>query len=44
MSFFAQNYKIYGYGNYSMHGNDVLANIDQIQSVLPCIPYDDAIM
>jgi len=30
--------------NHSMHGNDVLVNVDQIQSLLPCIPYDDAIM
>jgi hypothetical protein len=37
-------YKIYGYGQYKMHGNviNVLANVNQTQSILSYIPYDKA--
>jgi hypothetical protein len=39
-----QIYKLYGYGQYKIHGDviDVLENVNQIQSILPCLPNDDA--
>jgi hypothetical protein len=42
--FFVQIYKLYGYGQYKIHGSviNVLANVNQIQSILPCLPNDDA--
>jgi hypothetical protein len=38
---FAQIYKFQRYGQYKMHGSDinVLANVDQIQSILPHLPH-----
>ncbi len=40
---FVQIYKLYGYGQYKIHGNaiNVLANVNQIQSILPHLPNDD---
>jgi hypothetical protein len=41
-SCFAQIYKLQGYGQYKMHGSviNVLANVDQTQSILPHLPHD----
>jgi len=45
--FLTQIYKLYKYGQYRMmHGNviNVNANVNEIQSILPCLPHDDAII
>jgi hypothetical protein len=41
---FAQIYKLYGYEQYRMHGSviKVLIDMNQTQSILPCLPHDDA--
>ncbi len=41
---FVQIYKLEKYGQYKMHGNviNVLANVDKIQSILPCLPHNGA--
>ncbi len=43
---FVQIYELQGYKQYKMHGNviNVLANVDQIQSILSCLPHDIAII
>jgi hypothetical protein len=43
---FAQIYKLQRYGQYKMHGNviNILANVYQIQSILPHLPNDGAII
>jgi hypothetical protein len=43
---FAQIYKLEGYGQYKMHGSvfNVPVNVDQIQSILPRLPHDGAII
>ncbi len=40
---FAQIYKLHGYGQYKMEGIviNVPTNINQMQLLLPCLPYDD---
>jgi hypothetical protein len=41
---FAQIYKLYGYGQYRMHGSviNVLIHMNQTQSILPYLPHNDA--
>jgi len=42
---FAQIYKLYGYGQYRMHGSVINDFIDMNQAqsyLLPCLPHDDA--
>jgi hypothetical protein len=41
---FPQIYKLYGYGQYKMHGSviNVPIDVNQTQSILPCLPHDDA--
>jgi hypothetical protein len=41
---FAQIYKLQGYGQYNMHGNviNVFINVSQTQSILSCLPPDNA--
>ena len=43
---FAQIYKIQGYGQYKMHRSiiNVLANVNETQSILPHLPQDDSII
>jgi hypothetical protein len=43
---FAQIYKLQGYGQYNMHGSviNVPENVDQIQSILPHLSHDGAII
>jgi len=42
--YFAQIYKLQGYGQYKIHGNviNVPTNVDQTQSILPHLPHDGA--
>jgi hypothetical protein len=41
---FVQIYKLYGYGQYRMHGSviNVLIDMNQTQSILLCLPHNDA--
>jgi hypothetical protein len=41
---FVQIYKLYGYGQYRMHGVviNLFTNVNQIPLVLPHLPYEDA--
>jgi hypothetical protein len=41
---FAQNYQLWGYGQYGMHGSivNVPTNFNLIQDILPWMPYDDS--
>jgi hypothetical protein len=43
---FVQIYKLEKYGHYKMHGSviNVLANVDKIQSTLPRLPHNGAII
>jgi hypothetical protein len=43
---FARIYKLHGYGQYKMKGIviSVPTNINQMQLVLPCLPYDEAMI
>jgi hypothetical protein len=41
---FAQNFQLWGYGQYGMHGSivNVPTNLNLIQNILPRLPYDDS--
>jgi hypothetical protein len=41
---FAQIYKLYGYEQYRLHGSviNVFIDMNQIQSILPFVPHNDA--
>jgi len=41
---FAQNFQLWGYGQYGMHGNivNVPKNLNLIQNILPWMTYDDS--
>ncbi len=40
----AQNFQLWGYGQYGMHGSivNVPTNLNLIQNILPWMPYDDS--
>jgi hypothetical protein len=43
---FGQIYKLHGYGQYKIYNIiiNVPSNIDQTQVMLPCLPYDEALI